>query len=74
MKINISVLRKEKKDYVSLSYPSRKYNVEAVKILEKINNEQRLEQFAEYKDFLVALYKDGVLKEVDYNVEKENRR
>lgn len=74
MKVNISVLRKEKKDYVSLSYPSRKYNVEAVKILEKINNEQRLEQFAEYKDFLVALYRDGVLKEVDYNVEKENRR
>ena len=45
-----------------------------LKSQKKINNEQRLEQFAEYKDFLVALYKDGVLKEVDYNVEKENRR
>ncbi len=74
MKVNISVLRKEKKDYVSLSFPSRKYNVEAVKILKKINDCERLEQFEKYKDFIVALYKDGVLKEGDLDVKKKNRK
>ncbi len=65
MKVNISILRKEKKDYISLSFPSRKYNDEAIKIIEKINAGEELEQFEKHKDFIVALYKDGVLKEGD---------
>jgi membrane protein CcdC involved in cytochrome C biogenesis len=43
-------------------------------IIEPLLKKVKFVKFAEYKDFLVALYRDGVLKEVDYNVEKENRR
>lgn len=63
MNVNISILRKEGKDYISLSNPPRKYNLESMSVIKKINNGVKLKQLDEYKNLIIALYKDGVIKE-----------
>lgn len=74
MIVNISMLRKEKKDFINLSNPPRKYNAEAVQIIKKLNNGVIPEQIENAKDFILALYRDKLVKEVDDSVEKKVER
>ena len=74
IKVNISMLRKEDNCYVSLSYPPRIYNYEAVEVLKSINNKIPLRELEEYKDFIIALYKDGIIEEEKENAKEETKK
>lgn len=65
MIINISLLRKEKKNYVSLSNPPRKYNKQAIDIITKLNEGVVPAQINNSKDFVLSLYRDKIIKEVE---------
>lgn len=65
MKLNVSILRKEGKNFVSLSNPSRKYNLESMNVIKKINDGIKLEELENYKNLVIALYRDEIIKEDD---------
>lgn len=71
MNVNISILRKEGKDYISLSNPPRKYSLEAINVIKKINDGVKIKQLVKYKDLILALYKDEIIKEENPYVKKE---
>ncbi len=65
MKVNISILRKEGKDFISLSNPPRKFNFVAFNVINKINNGVKMKKLDKYKNLIIALYKDEIIKEYD---------
>ena len=65
MKVNISILRKEGKDFISLSNPPRKYNLESMNVIKKINDGIKLKELEKYKNLIIALYRDEIIKEDD---------
>lgn len=63
-RVNIGILRKDKDFYVSLSNPPRKFNEEAIKVVELINNGENPKNLEYAKDLILSLYRDEILKEV----------
>jgi len=65
MTVNISLLRKEKNSYISLSNPPRKYNNQAIDIIKKLNMGIIPSQIENSKDFVLSLYRDKIIKEAE---------
>jgi len=63
MKVNISLLRKEKSGYINLSTPPRKYNEKAISIINKLNDGVVPSEINDCKDLVLALYRDKLIKE-----------
>ncbi|MDD3453649.1 MAG: radical SAM protein [Bacilli bacterium] len=63
IQVNIFVIRKEGKNFISLSNPPRKYDKESFSVINKLNDGIKPEQLIEYKNLIIALYKDGIIKE-----------
>ncbi len=65
MIVNISLLRKENNNYISLSNPPRKYNKQAIDIITKLNEGVLPSQIDNCQDFVLSLYRDKIIKEVE---------
>jgi len=65
MKVNISLLRKDKKFYLSLSKPPRLYSYDAVKVLKELNSGVLPAELYKQKDFILSLYRDKVLEKAE---------
>ena len=74
MMVNISILRKEGQDYINLSKPPRKYNNEAIEIIKKLNEGILPKNLEKGKDFILALYRDNLIKEETTSVKKETKK
>lgn len=70
MIVNISLIRKEKKDFINLSAPPRKYNEKAIQVIQQLNEGVIPAKISDSKDFILALYRDKLIKEVEYVKEK----
>ena len=72
LKVNISIIRKEKDYFVNLSNPPRKFNKSSMKIIKKLNLGVLPNQIPLAKDLMLALYRDNVILEVKKDVKKKN--
>lgn len=70
MIVNISLIRKEKKDFINLSIPPRKYNEKAIQVIRQLNEGVIPDKISGSKDFILALYRDKLIKEAEYVKEK----
>lgn len=59
----IKKLRKERNNYINLSYPTRIFNETVKQVLDIINSSGKLDDLEQYKQLILALYRDGLIKE-----------
>ena len=72
--LNISLLRKEDNNYISLSNPPRKFNQEAIKVIRKINDGYIPSEIDNSKEIILSMYRDKILLEENENVKKKIER
>lgn len=69
--VNISLLRKEKDNYVNLSSPPRKFNDEAVEVIKLLNNGELPKNIPHAKELILSMYRDKLLVEEEENVKEK---
>ncbi len=74
LEVCISSFRKDGNCFVSLSNPPKKYNKEALDVIKMINSGIKPFELEEYKDFIISLYRDNIVREVKRNVEEKIER
>lgn len=63
--VNISLIRREKSDYINLSNPPRKFDKNTMKVIELLNTGKIPSQIENEKELILSLYRDKLIKEAD---------
>ena len=61
--VNVATLRKDNKQYINLSPPARIFNLTTKDLLIKIQKTEKIVTLSKYKDLIVLLYKEGIIRE-----------
>lgn len=65
MFINMSLIREESEGYVNLSNPPRKFNKEALKIIQQLNDGVVPNEIENSKELVLSMYRDKLIEEVE---------
>lgn len=65
MFVNISLIRREKNDYINLSNPPRKFDKNTMNVIQLLNSGSIPAQIENEKELILSLYRDKLIKEVE---------
>lgn len=70
--VNVNKIRREGKNFINLSKPVRLFNKKVRDILEQVQSCGKISKFVKYKDLIITLYRDKIIKVKENYVKQKN--